>query len=367
MNSEASIKVMLVDDSAVIRGLMSQALEAYEEITIVGRASNGEQAISLVQDMQPDIIVLDLEMPVMDGLTALPELVKAVPHAQIIMAATLSMHNASVSMEALSLGAADYLTKPSAKMGEEVDIFYRELVQKIYALSNKVAPVLEKTKKEDVVAIASAIAFVSPLHKGEKLNPKGLQALAIAASTGGPQALMQFFGHIKTQLMDIPIFITQHMPPGFTTILAEQIGKVSGLLAVEGKTGEEVKAGTVYIAPGDYHMVAERVEGRVMLRIHQEAAENFCRPAADPMLRALAEVYGSHLAVMVLTGMGHDGMEGAKHVVGHGGSVIAQDEASCVVYGMPKAIVEHGLCKAVMPLSEMAPFLVQQMKSAAHG
>ncbi len=366
MNSP-SIKVLLVDDSAVIRGLMSQALEPHKEIEVVGRSSNGEQAIHTAQQLQPDIIVLDIEMPVMDGITALPELVKVAPKAKIIMASTLTLRNAAVSMQALSLGATDYLTKPTSKVGGEVALFYRELITKIYALMGRGLPVFADAKPEVAAPVAAApktVMRVSPLPFGGKLNPMGLHALAIASSTGGPQALMQFFGQIKGHLAHVPVFITQHMPPTFTTILAEQVSKASGHTATEAKEGMEVKPGTIYIAPGDYHMIAERADTRVVVRINQNPPENFCRPAADPMLRSLAQVYGSHLVAMVLTGMGQDGMEGAKDVVNKGGSVLAQDEASCVVYGMPKAVVENGLCKVVLPLAELAPFVIQQFEGA---
>ncbi len=362
------INVLLVDDSAVIRGLMSQALEAYPEMNIVGRASNGEIAISMAQGLQPDIIVLDIEMPVMDGITALPELIRCAPKSKVIMASTLTQRNAAVSMQALALGASDYLTKPSTKTGGEVDIFYRELAGKIRALSGITAPMPELPVKAQPLSHyvpplnRPSPPRVSPMAIGGRLNPMGLHALAIASSTGGPQALMQFFGQVKGNLAGIPIFITQHMPPTFTTLLAEQLAKVSGHVAQEAKNGDEVKPGTIYIAPGDYHMTAERKDSRVVLQINQGPQENFCRPAADPMLRSLATVYGSHLVVTVLTGMGQDGMEGAKEVVSKGGSVIAQDEASCVVYGMPKAVAEQGLCKAVMPLNDIAPFLMQQIE-----
>jgi len=370
MLDSTRITVLLVDDSAVIRGLMSQALEAYKEIDIVGRASNGEQAINLAKELLPDVIVLNIEMPVMDGLTALPELVKISPKSKIIMASALTVRNASISLQALSLGATDYLSKPTSKFGGDVDNFYRDLVTKIYGLSNRPLPVAVSASvhaSAPVVAPAAsnpsaAAPRVAPMIVGGRLNPMGLHALAIASSTGGPQALMQFFGQVKGQLMGVPIFITQHMPPTFTTILAEQIGKVCGHAAKEGANGEEVKNGTIYIAPGDYHMIVEKQDGKVMIRTNQQPAENFCRPAADPMLRALSQVYGSHLVVVVMTGMGQDGMEGAKEVVAKGGSVISQDEASCVVYGMPRAVAEQGLCKVVLPLAELAPFVVSQIE-----
>jgi len=205
------------------------------------------------------------------------------------------------------------------------------------------------------VSIAMPVSYPS-------LNPMGTQALAIAASTGGPQALLALFAQIKGGLNGVPIFITQHMPASFTALLAEQLSKAGGRVCAEAKGGEAVIPGNAYLAPGDYHMVAERnAAGKVILRLNQDPPENFCRPAADPMLRSLSRVYGSHLAVAVLTGMGQDGLEGAREAVRQGGAVIAQDAASCVVYGMPKAVADQRLCKAIMPLSEMGQYLIEQI------
>lgn len=356
MTNPRTIRVLLVDDSAVIRGLMAQALEASEGITISGRASNGTIAISLAKELQPDVIVLDIEMPVMDGLTALPELLKVSPRSKVIMASTLTVRNAKVSLQAMSLGATDYLAKPEAKTGSDADIFYRDLVQKIRALGG-----LGITPAAPPSPPRPGLMRVTPLAAGGKLNPLGIKALAIASSTGGPQALLQLFGSLKGGLRDIPIFITQHMPPMFTTILAEQIANAGGRTVQEAKDGMKVEAGCAYVAPGDYHMVAQRDGTQLVLRTNQDAPENFCRPSADPMLRSLSAIYGSHLLTVVLTGMGQDGCEGAKVVVSSGGSVIAQDEATCVVYGMPKAVAEAGVCKAVLPLADIGPFLLQQI------
>ncbi len=367
-----TISVLLVDDSAIIRGLMNKALSENPSIVIVGSASNGLQAIQMAKELLPKIIILDIEMPVMDGITALPELLKTAPGSKIIMSSTLTSRNASISMQALSLGATDYLAKPSARTGEEVQQFYFELINKILALGGAPpATTLHATAAPAQAAKPIAAAPLPPkvdakpvpkLNPGERLNPMGVTALAIASSTGGPQALLSLFTQLQGKLNNIPIFITQHMPPTFTTILAEHITKTGNRPCTEGKNGEEVVNGHVYLAPGDYHMVMEKNgAGKTIVTLNKNPQENFCRPAADPMLRSLSAIYGSHLAVVVLTGMGQDGMEGAKVVVNNGGGVIAQDEASCVVYGMPKAIVEHKLCKAVLPLNDIAPFLIQQI------
>ena len=368
-----SVSVLLVDDSAIIRGLMNKALTANPHITIAGSASNGQQAISLAKELQPQIIVLDIEMPIMDGITALPELIRISPKSKIIMSSTLTLRNASISMQALSLGATDYLAKPTAKFGNEVEDFYRELITKILALGG-----LPLSSVNDTVTATPALptqhipaapppsrepaANVVKLMAGELLNPSGIRALAIASSTGGPQALMTLFGQLKGHLKNIPIFVTQHMPPTFTTLLADQITKSAGRPCAEGENNEVALAGHTYIAPGDFHMVmTKNGMNDVIINLNKNPQENFCRPAADPMLRSLSAIYGQHLAVVVLTGMGQDGMEGAKDVVKHGGSVIAQDEATCVVYGMPKAVAENHLCKAILPLNDIAPLLVRQI------
>lgn len=340
------IRVLVVDDSAVTRGLMARALTADSDITVVGRAANGEAAIAQAKDMQPDVILLDIEMPVMDGLTALPLLLEAAPQSRILVASTLSARNAAKSMEALALGAADTLAKPSAQMGQAADDFFRDLVRKVHAVAHKPVPQAPQT---------------APVQMGGALNPMGTRALAIAASTGGPQALLSLFVQLKGSLTSVPIFVTQHMPPLFTAVLAQHLAETGARPCIEVKGGEKVQAGHAYLAPGDYHMLVEKQAGDIVLRITQDPPEHFCRPAADPMLRSLSGVYGPQLAVAILTGMGQDGLEGAREVVSRGGGVIAQDEASSVVYGMPKAVAEQRLCKAVLPLFEMGAYLIGQI------
>jgi two-component system chemotaxis response regulator CheB len=369
-----SIRVLLVDDSAVIRGLMNQALTANPDIEIVGSASNGSHAILLARELGPDVIILDIEMPVMDGITALPELLKACPGVKIIMSSTLTARNASISLQALALGAADYLAKPSAKTGSnEVTEFYREMTSKVLALGGvQYSPVQTGPRGVQTSATApvarsatfqpAAVAPVIRMAAHELLNPFGINALAVASSTGGPQALATLFTHIRGHLQHIPIFVTQHMPPNFTTLLADQLSRAGNRPCHEAKDGEEVRPGHIYVAPGDYHMTVTKSGQSVYIATNRNPQENFCRPAADPMLRSLSAIYGAHLVLVVLTGMGQDGMEGAKDVIRHGGSVIAQDEASCVVYGMPRAIVDNQLCKAVLPLGDIGAFLIRQIE-----
>lgn len=355
-----AVRVMLVDDSTIVRGLITRALTATPDIQIVATAFNGARAIPVAKEHQPDIIVLDIEMPEMDGITALPKLLEAAPKAKIIMASTLTLRNAGISLQALELGASDYVAKPSARLPEELEIFYRELREKIHALAGA------RTKKTQSSAILTPSITSSSSNAITLLSPHTplaipIKALAIASSTGGPQALLKLFTDIKGKFKHLPIFITQHMPPIFTTILAEHLSKAGDRICMEAKDGEEIKPGCTYVAPGDYHMLVVQENGKTILRLNQNAPVNFCRPAADPMIQSLSKVYGRHLLVLVLTGMGQDGLEGAKTAVANGGSVVAQDEATSVVWGMPKAVATNNLCRAVLPLPDIHNYLLQHI------
>lgn len=354
------IRVMLVDDSAVVRGLITRALEQDPMLSIVATAANGRMAVDMAGKHHPDIIVLDIEMPEMDGITALPLLLEKSPNTKIIMASTLTLRNAGISMQALQLGAADYLAKPSARGTEELEIFYHELREKVRVLGG-IARQARGGEPKSAPMPASATMLAPVPQASVQLKPETnsrAQALAIASSTGGPQALLNLFGDLKGTLSHIPIFITQHMPPTFTTILAEQIGNAGSRPCHEAKHGDIVQPGHAYLAPGDFHMTVIREQGRTVIQLDQNPPVNFCRPAADPMFESLAKIYGVGLMAAVLTGMGFDGAEGAKAVSRAGGAVIAQDAASCVVYGMPKATAEAGVCQAVLPLSGMAKYII---------
>jgi two-component system chemotaxis response regulator CheB len=362
---------MLVDDSAIVRAMIQRALTADPGIEVVATASDGAMAIESLRRIPSDIIILDIEMPVMDGLTALPELLKASPKPRVIMASTLTMRNAEISMKAMELGATDYLAKPTAAAGNEAQDFYRQLIEKIHALApggsappSPAAPVPANPVAPVKAAPVSVQAVTATTSLAEALNtvPRAA-AIAIASSTGGPQALLAVFTALKGRALNVPVFITQHMPPSFTTILAEHISRALGSDCHEGKDGEDVRPGIVYLAPGDFHMTVKN--GPVpKIGLNQNPPENFCRPSADPMLRSLAAIYGKGLVTVVLTGMGSDGSQGAAEVVRQGGTVAAQNESTCVVYGMPRAVVEAKLAKAVLPLDQVAPWLARAMGAA---
>lgn len=363
-----SIRVMVVDDSAIIRGLLTRVLEADPELSIVASVQNGEIALKTITRQEVDVVVLDIEMPVMDGLTALPKLIAARPEVKVIMASTLTRRNAEVSLKALQAGAADYIAKPSSHSGiNNAEDFKRELTAKVKALgragtasrrNKRAAPAVAAMRPRDAESAGKALT-TRPVAT---LPPT---AIAIGSSTGGPQALLKVLSALGAGL-SLPIYITQHMPSTFTALLAENIQRNAKMTCAEGKDGEIAKAGKVYVAPGDYHMEITGTAAEPRIGLNQNPPENFCRPAVDPMLRSLSKVYGGRLLTIILTGMGSDGKLGAESVVATGGSVIAQDEDSSVVWGMPGAVATAGLCSAVLPLAEIAPFVRKLlMRSAA--
>lgn len=370
-------RIMVVDDSAVIRGLVTRALKEVAEFDVVASASNGAMAVAALKPGMVDVVLLDIEMPEMDGITALPKLLEVDPNVRVMMVSTLTTRNAEITLRALALGAVECVAKPSTRdNADEVNRFYQELILKINGLAtSRRAPVagsaaLTPAPTHSLVQkpLVLAASKLTPKPTAEPSRPQGkigfplheIRAVAIASSTGGPQALSAVFGALKGKIQRQPIFITQHMPATFTTILAEQLGKTASMPCAEGKQGDVVEPGKIYIAPGDYHMLAEKNgDGKITIATNQKPPVNFCRPAADPMLESLAEIYKQHLLVLVLTGMGSDGCEGARVAVAKGATCIAQNEETCVVWGMPRAVTEADLCKAVLPLSEIAPYMLR--------
>ena len=353
---------MIVDDSAVIRGLLARALEADPEIEIVSTVADGEQALAALKRKSVDVVVLDIEMPVMDGMTALPKMLAQDPTVKVIMASTLTAKNAEISLQALSAGAADYIPKPTSTgaLCSATD-FNRELVSKVKALG-----FARRGKRPGTRAGAGAVKPAPKANAPIMLRSPSTarpRALAIGSSTGGPQALFELFSNLDKGL-DVPILVTQHMPPTFTAILAQTIGRQSGYPTSEAEDGEAVARGHVYVAPGGFHMLVAGTDADRRIRLTQDAPENFCRPAVDPMLRSLAEAYHDVLAV-ILTGMGTDGVNGGRGIIDAGGAVIAQDEASSVVWGMPGAVAAAGLCSAVLSMERIAPY-VNRIMTGSH-
>jgi len=360
--SERPIRVMVVDDSAVVRGLVSRWVNEEPGLKVVARHANGKLAVEDVVRSAPDIVLLDIEMPVMDGLEALPLLLRARPGLRVLMVSTLTKRNAEISFKALALGAIDYLPKPDTN--REITIqpdFRREVIEKIKVLG----PLSLRRKGAEVPDFGTA----AQLEGGEKSRAFRCRAfslvpprvIAIGSSTGGPQALGSLLGALSPSLSRLAVLVAQHMPPMFTTVLAERLARATGREAREGRDGEPLKLGSIYVAPGDHHMTVARQEAPC-LRIGSGPPVNICRPAVDPLFSSVASTFGPAALGIVLTGMGSDGAAGARAIAEAGGSVIAQDEVSSVVWGMPAAAAAVGVCAAVLPPDAIARTVTKLVK-----
>lgn len=367
-------RVLVVDDSAVIRGLIARWLDADPAISVVATASNGAMAVSYVAAHRPELVILDIEMPVMDGMTALPKLIEIIPDIKIIMASTLTRKNAEISMRALQQGAAEYMPKPETSREINASTQFRqEIILKVKALgmvlrksrgeagpeSRRIQSVssVRTTGAEAVSRLSRVAGAPLTLHKQSLSRPR---ILAIGSSTGGPQALLQLLTDLK-DLKDVAVLITQHMPATFTSILAEHLARATGRPCSEARDGEPVLPGHIYVAPGNFHMIVEKNQDKVCLRLNQEPHENFCRPAVDPLFKSVSKCYGSSALGIILTGMGQDGLKGSGELVGNGGTLIAQDEETSVVWGMPGAVSLAGLCSAVLPLKSIGKAAMKLM------
>ncbi len=337
-------RVMICDDSIFIRSAISRMLETDPGIRVVARVANGEAAIAELSRQSVDVLVLDIEMPVMDGLTALPLLLRADPTLRIIMASTLTTRGADVALRALHLGAADYLPKPSSAAIQD-ESFKRELLAKVRGLAR-----LRQTSKALPGAAPTTRTALPALRPASRQRA---QLLAIGSSTGGPQALFTFIQGLGKAL-PVPVVLTQHMPKTFTPILADHLNKLGAMPCAEAIHGEKLAPGCIYLAPGDQHLMVDQIPGGLAVRLTSDAPENFCRPSVDPMLRSANLACSGRVLVAMLTGMGHDGLDGTRGIINAGGTAIAQDEATSVVWGMPGAIAQAGLCHAVLPLNRLA-------------
>jgi two-component system chemotaxis response regulator CheB len=339
---------MICDDSAVIRTAIARILEADPAVRVVAKVANGRLAIEELRRTPVDVIVLDIEMPVLDGMSALPLLLRADPDLKVIMASTLTTRGADIALRALRLGAADYVPKPTTIGTVSDDSFRRELLEKVKGLAR-----LRRRKTQP--------ARSAPLTALRPAPPLPARLLAIGSSTGGPQALFTLVQALG-RTVNIPVILTQHMPATFTPILAEHLTKLGGLRCAEAVDGEALQNGRIYLAPGDKHLLVESRGGSMRARLSTDPPENFCRPSVDPMLRSAAAACGGRVLIAMLTGMGHDGLAGTRIVVDAGGAAIAQDEATSVVWGMPGAVAQAGLCHAVLPLPRIGPKLLEMLR-----
>jgi two-component system chemotaxis response regulator CheB len=344
------IKVLVVDDSALVRRLVTTALGQAADIEVAGVAKDGLEAVTMVEDIKPDVVTLDIEMPRLDGLGALTRIRERHPRLPVIMFSTLTERGATATLDALSRGASDYVTKPSntGQIADGIAAIRDQLVPRIRALAgmrrltpSPAVPVVRRERR----SVASA----------------PVKALLIGCSTGGPDALARLLPRLPADL-GVPVLVVQHMPPVFTTMLAQRLDKVSALTVREAADGDEVRAGQVLLAPGDFHLRVEQTAGQVRVGLDQGPQENFCRPAVDVLFRSATDVYGGGVLAVVLTGMGQDGLAGARLLADAGARILAQDAESSVVWGMPGAVAGAGLADEVLGLDALADRIVTTVR-----
>jgi two-component system chemotaxis response regulator CheB len=350
-------RILVVDDAVVFRRLLSEEIARDPELEVAGTAANGRIALAKMVQLNPDLVILDIEMPEMDGLAALTELRKTYPRLPVVMFSALTERGAAATLDALALGATDYFTKPAnlGSVDAALEVIRTQLVPEIKALCAKAVSQpktgLPGSKGASVPPCPSPLA---PPSAGP------IEVVAIGVSTGGPNALGEVFARLPGRL-PVPIVLVQHMPPMFTRLLAERLSARSAIPVREGSSGDVLQPGYAWIAPGDHHMIVVRDGTMARLVLHQDPPENSCRPAADVLLRSVAKVYGPRALAVIMTGMGKDGLRGCEAVREAGGQVVAQDEASSVVWGMPGYVVKAGLAHRVVPLAMIADEIARRV------
>jgi two-component system, chemotaxis family, protein-glutamate methylesterase/glutaminase len=350
--SVASIGVLVVDDSVVIRRMLATVLDGDPEIEVVGTASNGRIALEKLAQLRPDILILDVEMPVMDGLATLRALRVTHPTLPVVMFSALTERGAMATLDALAAGATDYVTKPShaGSVAASIDHVRLELIPKIKGL------VRAHRGRKTLAAAPRVLPVVRPLRQDR------VDVIAVGCSTGGPDALTAIVSRLPKDLA-VPLVVVQHMPPLFTRLFAERLDRSCPLTVGEAIDGQLVERGHIIVAPGDRHLTLRRQGAEVRVQLSQDPPENFCRPSVDVLFRSAAAVYGAGVLACVLTGMGRDGLNGAELVRAAGGRIVVQDEASSVVWGMPGAVAAAGLANDIVPLVDIADVLQSALRA----
>ncbi len=369
-NLANAIRVLIVDDSAVARGALGRIIDAEHDMYVATTATNGSDALDALRQQTVDVVLLDIDMPVMDGLTALPLILARHPTVSVLVTSSLATIGGAVAKRALSLGAADYVHKPSSRGVGGVDAAAAEIISKVRAVAlhadvnaggtgngakSSTSSRSPHVGQRGVPQAGATVAKSRPVGAGD-FEPR---ILALAASTGGPNALATVISQLGGDF-PLPVVVTQHMPPIFTTMFAQRLGRQGQLACEEASDGVVLLPGHVYVAPGDHHLtVTTSGAGRVpVVSITRDPPEHHCRPAADPMFRSLARSFGSGVLAVVLTGMGEDGRLGCDAIVRSGGHVVVQDEATSVVWGMPGSVVNSGIACTVLPLQSIAAYVM---------
>ncbi len=365
------IRAVVVDDSSAIRRLLAEVLGSDPEIEVVGSAADGQSALSLFEQAAADVVTLDVEMPGLSGIDVLAAVQARRPGQRVIMFSATTRRAAAATLEALALGASDYVTKPSQAGSQEAarEQIKSELLPKIHALCDHLrgAPprvALEPSAPATPARLAPHLPRASPRKKAQPAAPGRLHVLAIGASTGGPNALDALLSQMPGDFA-LPIVVVQHMPPVFTAMLAERLAARCPFRVAEASDGADLLPGRVYLAPGDFHLEVLGAPGAARLKLHKGPRESSCRPAVDVLFRSLAATHGAATLAVVLTGMGQDGLLGAQLLHAAGAQLIAQDEQSSVVWGMPARVAEAGLGAQVLPLSAIAPEIVRRSQETA--
>ena len=345
-----NITVLIIDDSAFMRKSLSIMLQSDPGITVIGTARNGQEGFDLAKSLRPDIITLDVEMPVMDGLTALKKIMAECP-TSVIMISSITTEGAQATFKALELGAVDFIPKELSYVSVSISNIKDDLISKIkeFVRQRSLKDRLRRIKNSQA-SVPTPKKFTNVINDIPRL---GYKAIAIGISTGGPFTLQKILPLISEKI-NVPVFIVQHMPPKFTKSLAERLNGMCPLEVKEAEDSEKVKPNVIYIAPGGFHMkVKSNGMKGVEINVTTEPSTTLHRPAVDVMMNSVIDVYGKYTLSIIMTGMGKDGFEAVKNLKALGGYSIAQDEESCVVYGMPKAIVDAGLADLVLPLEKI--------------
>jgi len=353
------IRILVVDDSVVVRRMVSDVLASDPQLEIAGTAANGRIALAKIPQVNPDIVILDVEMPELDGLGTLVGIRKSLPALPVIMYSTLTERGAEATLEALSKGATDYVTKPSnvGSVAQGLECIRTQLIPKIKAICVRVSGFPASSPLAATVAPKAIPPRLAFPRREERID-----IVAIGVSTGGPNALAILIPTFPRDL-PVPVVIVQHMPPVFTRLLAERLAAKSQIGVEEGYMGAVLEPGCAWIAPGDYHMVVESDHRQVTLRTYQGPPENSCRPAVDVLFRSVADIYKPHVLAVEMTGMGQDGLRGCEHIREFGGQILAQDQASSVVWGMPGFVANAGLADKILPLDQLGMEIIRRVRN----
>lgn len=357
------IRVLVVDDSVVIRKIVSDLLAEDPDIEVVGTAVNGRAGVQKAALLKPDLVTMDIEMPEMNGIEAVRELRAQGMRMPIIMFSTLTERGAVATLDALAAGASDYVPKPAnvGSVGRSMEQVREALIPRIKSLvplrGGSLAAAAGSAAAPAGVPAARAVAPV--LRKPAVRPAGGHKLLVVGSSTGGPEALASLFATLPS--LPVPVAVVQHMPPLFTRQFAARLDRQFGFSVVEAESGQDMRPGQVFIAPGDYHLEVVSGPRGLVTKLTQAPPENYCRPAVDVLFRSAVAAVGSSLLGVVLTGMGSDGAIGSKAIVDSGGSVLAQDQATSVVWGMPGAVATAGLAEQILPLDAIGPEIIRRL------